>query len=110
MYKVFFEKNFFEWFHQFLISLKNQDFERYQENEIVQIYSEIPEKIKTDILNTIHTICENWMIWRKVIYNFKNIENCSHIFEYENYKVCFFAIKNDEINEIIVNNLKIKNR
>jgi len=80
----------------------------YDEDKIVEWYFEKYEQIKTDVFNEINSICESWIIWRKVIYNYDKIENCSFIFKYWNYKLLFSAIKNDLENEIIVNSLKIE--
>lgn len=114
MYKVYFEESFFEWLNDFVSSMKRYYFNFYSntwiydEDKIVEWYFEKYEKMKTDIFNEINSICENWIIWRKVIYAFEKIENCSFIFRYWNYKITFLAIKNDVKNEIIVNSLKIE--
>lgn len=114
MYKVYFEESFFDWLNDFVISMKNyySNFYSntwiYDENKIVEQYFEKYEKMKTDLLDEIYSICEDWIIWRKITYSFEKIENCNHIFRYWNYKIIFSAIKNDIKNEIIVNNLKIE--
>lgn len=114
MYKVYFNESFFEWLDLFLNSMKNYYYNfytntwLYNEDKIVQSYFEIYEKMKTEVLNEINSICENWIIWRKITYSFEKIENCSFIFRYWNYKVSFTVIKNNAENKIIVNSLKIE--
>ena len=114
MYKVYFEESFFDWLDLFISSMKKHYYNfysntwLYDENKIINSYFEIYEKMKTDVLNEINSICKNWIIWRKVTYVFERIENCNYIFKYWNYRVSFVAIKNDFKNEIIVNSLKIE--
>ena len=114
MFKIYFEETFFEWLNDFISSMKNYYFNFYSntwiydEDKIVESYFEKYEKMKTDIFNEINSICESWIIWRKIIYSFENIESCSFKFRYWNYKITFSAIKNNTKKEIIVNNLKIE--
>ncbi len=114
MYKVYFNESFFEWLDLFVNSMKNYYYNfytntwLYNENIILQSYFEIYEKMKTDVLNEINSICENWLNWRKTTYSYEKIENCSFIFIHWNYKVFFTAIKNDVENKIIVNSVKIE--
>ncbi len=114
MYKVYFDESFFDWLNYFVSSMKNyysnfySNTGLYDEEKIVEWYFEKYEKMKTDIFNDIHNICENWIIWRKMTYVFEKIENCSFIFKYWNYTISFTAIKNDLDKKIIVNTLRIE--
>ena len=113
MYKVYFEESFFDWLEVFVLSMRSYYYNFYSntgiydENKIIESYVEKYEKMKTDIFYEINSICEKWIIWRKVTYSFEKIENCNFVFRYWNYKIIFTAIKNDVKNEIIVNSLKI---
>ncbi|MFA5917355.1 MAG: hypothetical protein WC850_03935 [Candidatus Gracilibacteria bacterium] len=114
MYKVYFEESFFEGLNSFVLSMKNyysnfySNTGIYDVDKIVELYFEKYEKMKTDILNEINSICENGIIGRKVTYSFDKIENCSFLFRYGNYKIFFTAIKNNVKDEIIVDSLKIE--
>jgi len=114
MYKVYFEDTFFEGLNYFISSMKKYYYNLYSntwlydEEKIVKTYFEIYEKMKTDVLNEINIICENWIIWRKVNYTFENIENCSFIFKHWNYLVTFTANKYNTDKKVIINSLKIE--
>ena len=114
MYKVYFEKSFFEWLDDFIVSMKEYYLQFYSNtwlynvDKIIEWYFNKYEWLKSDILIEINTICKNWILWRKIQYNYKNIENCSYIFMNWNYQISFTAIKNDNNQEIIVNTIKIE--
>ena len=90
MYKVYFEESFFDWLTDFIASMKKYYFifysntGIYDEAKIVDWYYKKYEEMKTHIFNEIHSICEHWIIWRKILYSFEKIENCSFVFTYWN--------------------------
>jgi len=100
MYKVYFEESFFDWLNTFIISMQDYYYNFYSNtgiydvDKIVNCYLGIYETMKTDIFNEINTICSDWILWRKVLYESNDIESCSFVFKYRNYNIYFSAIKN----------------
>ncbi len=114
MYNVNFEESFFIWLDKFLISMKSyykyfySNTWIYDEDKIVKWYFELFEQLKTEIIDRIYEISKSWMIWRKIIYNNWSVENCSITFFIRSYRINFTVIKDDNLKEIIVYDLKIE--
>ena len=114
MYKVYFEESFFIWLDDFVGSMKDYYYTFYSNTwlydveKIVEWYFNKYEKLKTDILNKIDLICKDWILWRKVLYSFDNIENCIFTFTIWNYKIIFTAIINQIKQEVIISTIKIE--
>ena len=114
MYKVKFVDSFIEWLNEFIIKMKNYYFIFYSntwiedEDIIINNYYEIYENFKNEIFTEIHSICENWVLWRKIISTEKDKEICNFSFFKRSYKITFSLIKDNTNKEIIVYNLKIE--
>jgi len=115
MYKVYFEESFFDWLDSFILSMQNYYYNFYSntwiydEDKIVQWYIKKYEDFKTNLLININEIGKNWILWRKVLYSFNNIEHVSFVFTCCNYNISITAIKNDNNKEIIISTINIFN-
>ena len=114
MYKVYFEDTFFKWLDHFVLSMKNHYYYfysntgLYDEEKIVTSYFELYEQLKTDILNKIQSLSEDWILWRKTFLKRWDIENCYFTFRMRSYNVTFSAMKDDDKKEVIVYDLKVE--